>query len=218
PTTTRRTLRAAGRTAGQPPPPCQPPQHPARRRTDRQSRHGQRREGLRPAGAAEPRAEDDAAAGDARAGAGARRRSPHRPQRRPGDCRRCGGAVARGGDMRFIVAMAWREGRASWRRLMLFFLCIALGVGATVSLRSFTRVFWGSLARDSRMLLSADVRIESSEAWTAEQGDIFARQSASYGVTGQTRLLETQTVARAANDSEARPVLVELKGIEAGFP
>ena len=120
--------------------------------------------------------------------------------------------------MRFIVAMAWREGRASWRRLMLFFLCIALGVGATVSLRSFTRVFWGSLARDSRMLLSADVRIESSEAWTAEQGDIFARQSASYGVTGQTRLLETQTVARAANDSEARPVLVELKGIEAGFP
>ena len=120
--------------------------------------------------------------------------------------------------MRFIVAMAWREVRASWRRLMLFFLCIALGVGATVSLRSFTRVFWGSLARDSRMLLSADVRIESSEAWTAEQGDIFARQSASYGVTGQTRLLETQTVARAANDSEARPVLVELKGIEAGFP
>ena len=120
--------------------------------------------------------------------------------------------------MRFIVAMAWREVRASWRRLMLFFLCIALGVGATVSLRSFTRVFWGSLARDSRMLLSADVRIESSEAWTAEQGDIFARQSASYGVTGQTRLLETQTVARAANDPEARPVLVELKGIEAGFP
>ena len=120
--------------------------------------------------------------------------------------------------MRFIVAMAWREVRASWRRLMLFFLCIALGVGATVSLRSFTRVFWGSLARDSRMLLSADVRIESGEAWTAEQGDIFARQSAAYGVSGQTRLLETQTVARAANDPEARPVLVELKGIEAGFP
>src|SRR4029078_6734930 len=98
-----------------------------------------------------------------------------------------------------------------WRGRMFFVPCSALGVGATVSLRSFTRVFWGSLARDSRMLLSADVRIESSEAWTAEQGDIFAPQSESYGVTGQTRLLETQTVARAANDSEARPVLVELK-------
>ena len=119
--------------------------------------------------------------------------------------------------MRFVAAMAWREVRASWRRLMLFFLCIALGVGATVSLRSFTRVFWGSLARDSRMLLSADVRIESSEAWTAEQADIFGRQSAAYGAS-QTRLLETQTVARASDDPEARPVLVELKGIEPGFP
>src|SRR4051812_50215029 len=98
--------------------------------------------------------------------------------------------------MRFIVAMAWREIRASWRRLILFFLCIALGVGATVSLRSFSRVFLGSLARDSRMLLSADVRVESAEPWSAEQIDVLSRHAALPGVTGHTRMLETQTVVR----------------------
>src|SRR4051812_21656695 len=102
------------------------------------------------------------------------------------------------GLVRFVVAMAWRELRASWRRLILFFLCIALGVGAMVSLRSFSRVFTGSLARDSRMLLSADVRIESPEPWSAEQTEILSRHAASRRVLGQTRMLETQTVVRAA--------------------
>jgi putative ABC transport system permease protein len=64
--------------------------------------------------------------------------------------------------MRFIASMAWREIRASWRRLILFFFCIALGVAASATLRSFTRAFSESLSRDSRMLLSADVRVEST--------------------------------------------------------
>ena len=70
--------------------------------------------------------------------------------------------------MRFIAAMAWREVRSSWRRLVLFFLCIAIGVGAMVSLRSFTRVFTDSLARDSRLLLGADVRVETNEPWSPD--------------------------------------------------
>ena len=38
--------------------------------------------------------------------------------------------------MRFVAIMAAREMRASWRRLLLFFVCIAVGVGAIVALRS----------------------------------------------------------------------------------
>src|SRR5215510_5226012 len=82
---------------------------------------------------------------------------------------RLGRCAERGRGMRFIAAMAWREIRASWRRLVLFFVCIALGVGAMVSLRSFSKVFSRSMARDSRMLMSADVRVESSEPWGPEQ-------------------------------------------------
>ena len=120
--------------------------------------------------------------------------------------------------MRFVAAMAWREVRASWRSLILFFLCIALGVAAMVSLRSFTRVLAGSLARDSRALLSADVRVETGEPWTAVARDILERHGAAAPVLGQTRVLETQTMVRAEHGTDARPVMVEIRGVEAGFP
>ena len=38
--------------------------------------------------------------------------------------------------MRFVAVMAAREMRASWKRLVFFFICIAVGVGAIVALRS----------------------------------------------------------------------------------
>jgi len=38
--------------------------------------------------------------------------------------------------VRFILQMARRELRASWRRLLFFFACIAVGVGAIAAGRS----------------------------------------------------------------------------------
>ena len=38
--------------------------------------------------------------------------------------------------MRFVLRMAVRETRSSWRRLLFFFICIAVGVAAIVALRS----------------------------------------------------------------------------------
>ena len=38
--------------------------------------------------------------------------------------------------MAFMFRMAWREVRASWGRLLFFFVCVALGVAAIVVLRS----------------------------------------------------------------------------------
>ena len=38
--------------------------------------------------------------------------------------------------MKFVLRMAVRETRASWRRLLFFFVCIAVGVAAIVALRS----------------------------------------------------------------------------------
>jgi len=37
--------------------------------------------------------------------------------------------------MKFVVLMALREIRSSWRRLLFFFVCVAIGVGAIVMLR-----------------------------------------------------------------------------------
>ena len=38
--------------------------------------------------------------------------------------------------MSFVFRMVGRELRASWRRLVFFFVCVAIGVGAIVALRS----------------------------------------------------------------------------------
>ena len=35
--------------------------------------------------------------------------------------------------MKFVINLAWREMRASWRRLLFFFICIAIGVGAAAA-------------------------------------------------------------------------------------
>ena len=38
--------------------------------------------------------------------------------------------------MTFILNLARRELRSSWKRLLFFFLCIGVGVGSIVALRS----------------------------------------------------------------------------------
>ena len=50
--------------------------------------------------------------------------------------------------MFFILRMALRELRASWRRLVFFFICVAVGVGAIVALRSLVQNVRTALAAD----------------------------------------------------------------------
>jgi putative ABC transport system permease protein len=54
--------------------------------------------------------------------------------------------------MAFILRMVGRETRASWRRLLFFFLCVALGVGAMAAVRSVIQNVRGALAREARAL------------------------------------------------------------------
>ena len=49
--------------------------------------------------------------------------------------------------MNFVLLMALREIRSSWRRLVFFFVCVAIGVGSIVLLRSVIQTVRGTLAR-----------------------------------------------------------------------
>ena len=91
--------------------------------------------------------------------------------------------------MRFIVNMAWREMRASWHRLLLFFLCIAIGVGSIVSLRSFTQIMKASLGREARSLYGADVMVGVNHPWKAETRATLERYALSPLVTAHTEVL-----------------------------
>jgi hypothetical protein len=64
--------------------------------------------------------------------------------------------------MNFIFNLTRREIRSSWRRLLFFFLCIAIGVGSVVALRSLVQNLSQAVGTDARALLTADLEISST--------------------------------------------------------
>jgi putative ABC transport system permease protein len=113
--------------------------------------------------------------------------------------------------------MALRELRASWRRLLLFFLCIALGVGGIVLLRSVVQEVRLVLAGDARALLAADVVLSTGRPWEPATRDAVEHRLSSPMVLERTESLETNTMVRPGDD---RPVarMAEVRGVRAGFP
>ncbi|MGE0042558.1 MAG: ABC transporter permease [Vicinamibacterales bacterium] len=119
--------------------------------------------------------------------------------------------------MTFVVTMALREMRASWRRLLFFFICISIGVGAIVALRSVIQSVRQVFAGEARALISADAVISSNrpldEALTAE----IDRRLEAAGATS-VEAIEVATMARAEARPDGTARMVELRGVEAGFP
>ena len=68
--------------------------------------------------------------------------------------------------MTFVLRMAMREIRASWKRLLFFFVCIAIGVASIVAIRSVIQSVRGALRREARFLLAADMRVQSNSPLT----------------------------------------------------
>src|SRR6185503_4746776 len=69
--------------------------------------------------------------------------------------------VGGGGPMMFVVRMALREIRASWQRLLFFFVCIAVGVASIVAIRSVIQSVREGLTREARAMTGADVVVRS---------------------------------------------------------
>lgn len=121
--------------------------------------------------------------------------------------------------MSFIFNMAWREMRASWHRLLLFFFCIAIGVGSIVGLRSLVQNMKYGVERQVRTFyFAADVRVGTSHPWKAETREVLGRYAGSQFVAGHTEMISTQTMALTAGDSEMPPVMVQLRGVQEQFP
>lgn len=120
--------------------------------------------------------------------------------------------------MSFVIKMAWREMRSSWRRLLFFFLSIAIGVGSIVSLRSIVQNMKDSIGRESRSLLTADIQVTTNAPWNKETLEVLDRYYASPKVEAHTQILETATMLRSGSDANSRPKMVEVKAVESAFP
>ena len=113
--------------------------------------------------------------------------------------------------------MARRELRSAWKRLLFFFICIAIGVGSIVALRSIIRNFHDVMASDARAILGADVQISSGRPWNPETLATIDRVSKPLGAV-RAETIESATMMRPVNESNQRALLVELRGIEPPFP
>lgn len=119
--------------------------------------------------------------------------------------------------MGFVLRMAGRELRASWRRLAFFFICVAVGVAAIVALRSLIQSLRTGLVREARSTIAADVMIQANRPWTPDvTADLDAR-IARAPVIARGEAIETATMARAER-GEAVARLVELRGVDRTFP
>lgn len=121
--------------------------------------------------------------------------------------------------MSFILNLTFREIRSSWRRLLFFFICIAIGVGSVVALRSLIQNLSQAVGGDTRALLTADLEVSSTNDFSPADlrkiEDVIGRSGI---VEARNEAITTSAMARpddAANESLS---FVELKGIEAPFP
>lgn len=120
--------------------------------------------------------------------------------------------------MRFVLRMAWRETRAVWRRLLFFYICVAIGVGAIVALRSIIQNVRITLVGEARAIFGADVMISTGRPWQAQTRELFDRALANARDVARTEVIETSTMVRPERADRASARMVELKGVDAGFP
>src|SRR5512143_420968 len=119
--------------------------------------------------------------------------------------------------MRFVWRMAVRETRASWHRLLFFFVCIAVGVAAIVALRSVIQSAREVFGTEAKALIAADVVVGTNREWSDAVRAAIDRQLADAGATVRTETIETPTMIRPA---DGRPIakMAELRAIQAQFP
>ena len=120
--------------------------------------------------------------------------------------------------MRFVLQMAGREIRASWRRLLFFFICVAIGVAGIVALRSVIQNIRVTLVAEAKTLTAADVIVQSNRPWDEDTRAVIDRSLANYPISARTESIETMTMSRPVDESKAVATMIELRGLQPAFP
>jgi putative ABC transport system permease protein len=113
--------------------------------------------------------------------------------------------------LRFILAMAWRDSRASRWRLMLFTLCIVVGIAGLVAVGSLGRSLEVAVEGQAKSLLGADLSIGSRVRFTPEHEEFLATLGGE-----QAREITFTTMIVFPEREGTR--LVQVRGVEGGFP
>jgi putative ABC transport system permease protein len=113
--------------------------------------------------------------------------------------------------MNFILKMAWRDTRASRRRLLLFSLSIVLGIAALVAVGSLRDNLTRAIDDQTKSLLGADLVVDSRAAPTPETQQFIASLGGE-----QSRELSFNSMLLVPANGGTR--LVQVRALEGAFP
>jgi putative ABC transport system permease protein len=113
--------------------------------------------------------------------------------------------------MRFILNMAWRDSRASRRRLLLYSLSVVLGIAALVSIGSFSANVRQAIDKEAKGLLGADLFVTAPAPLTSPV-------MAYLGTLGGDIAREQTFSSMMTVPATSRLRLVQVHAIEGAFP
>ena len=122
--------------------------------------------------------------------------------------------------MNFIFNLTWREIRSSWRRLVFFFVCIGIGVGSIVALRSTIQNLNRAVASEARFLLQADVEVNTTSQFSEREKQTIAAVLSENAdlIDARDETIQTNVMARPTDANKPGTQMLELKGVEPTFP
>jgi putative ABC transport system permease protein len=115
--------------------------------------------------------------------------------------------------MNFILKMAWKDSRASRRRLLLFSFSVVLGIAALIAIGSFSANLERAIGEQTKGLLGADLVIVSRQPLDAAVQDYFDQLG---GARAREQMLSSMVVFPSAQGGATR--LLQVRAMEGEFP
>ncbi|APA65273.1 ABC transporter permease [Maribacter sp. 1_2014MBL_MicDiv] len=107
--------------------------------------------------------------------------------------------------------MAWRDGKASGKRLLLFMASIILGIAAVVSIQSFSNNLKNNIGLQSKALMGADFLIDSNQPANERVMELMDS-------LGGYKAREVKFASMAAFPKSLSTKLVQVRAIEGNYP
>ena len=120
--------------------------------------------------------------------------------------------------MSFIIRMALREVRASWQRLLFFFVCISVGVASIVAIRSVIQSVRAGLTNQAREMTGGDMVVRSNNPFTPRVQQTVAREAREGRITTIANTIEIATMVRPGDTSRNATKVVELLAVDEAYP
>ncbi|SKB39746.1 putative ABC transport system permease protein [Salegentibacter holothuriorum] len=111
----------------------------------------------------------------------------------------------------WLFKMAWRDGKASGKKLTLFMASIVLGIAAVVSIQSFGENLKDNISLQSKALMGADYKIDSDKLPNERVMQIMDS-------LGGAEAREIKFASMAAFPQSEATKLMQVRGIEGRFP